>query len=31
MSWELIELNNEDYTKCGNHQLGCDCTNWEEE
>tara|TARA_B100000530_G_C15901037_1_gene465405 strand:+ start:1386 stop:1574 length:189 start_codon:yes stop_codon:yes gene_type:complete len=21
----------ENYTKCGNHQLGCDCTNWEEE
>ena len=19
----------EDYTKCGNHQLGCDCTNWD--
>ncbi len=20
----------EDNTKCGNHQLGCDCTNWED-
>ena len=19
-----------DYTICGNHQLGCDCTNWDE-
>ena len=19
-----------DYTICGNHKLGCDCTNWDE-
>lgn len=25
------ELIKEDYTKCDSHQLGCDCTNWEEE
>ena len=26
-----FSLNPKDYTKCGNHQLGCDCNNWEEE
>ncbi len=35
---DLIAVNNmlkkkeeEDYTKCGDHKLGCDCTNWETE
>lgn len=28
---DLTPIMEEDYTKCGNHQLGCDCTNWEEE
>ena len=28
---KMLKKKEDDYTKCGNHKLGCDCTNWEEE
>lgn len=29
--FETVARSFYDSTKCGDHKLGCDCTNWEEE